>query len=160
MVRRNAKSARQEKEEIEAMTDGSIGEFDEWAPAWREFESHAPVKLRAIENERHFRAMVKFMDKLLDRIGDQENHPLMGLLDIVTAFVQDYEERNVEIPDASPSAALRLLMDQHGLRQTDLAKEFGSQSNVSEVLSGKRGINARQARALADRFGVSAAVFI
>jgi len=160
MVRRNAKAAPKGKEEIKAMTDGSIGEFDEWTPAWREFEAHAPVKLRAIENERHFRAMVKFMDKLLNRIGDQEDHPLMGLLDIVTAFVHDYEERNVEIPDASPSAVLRFLMDQHGLRQADLADEFGSQSNVSEVLNGKREINARQARALAKRFGVSPAVFI
>ena len=44
--------------------------------------------------------MVKFMDKLLDRIGGQDNHPLMGLLDIVTAFVHDYEKRNVEIPGA------------------------------------------------------------
>jgi HTH-type transcriptional regulator/antitoxin HigA len=96
----------------------------------------------------------------VDRIGDQESHSLMGLLDIVTAFVHDYEERNVEIPDTSPSAVLRFLMDQHGLRQADLASEFGSQSNVSEVLNEKRDINARQARALAKRFGVSPAVFI
>ena len=160
MVIRNAKAKAKGKEEIEAMTDGSIGEFDEWTPAWREFEAHAPVKLRAIENERHFRAMVKFMDKLVDRIGDQEDHPLIGLLDIVTAFVHDYEERNVEIPAASPSVVLRFLMDQHSLRQADLARVFGSQSNVSEVLNGKRAINARQARALADRFSVSPAVFI
>jgi HTH-type transcriptional regulator / antitoxin HigA len=160
VVIRNAKAAPKGKEEIPVMTDGSIGEFDELTPAWREFEVHAPVKLRAIETDRHFRAMVKFMDKLVDRIGDQENHPLMGLLDIVTAFVHDYEERNVEIPDAGPAGALRFLMDQHGLRQADLASEFGSQSNVSEVLSGKREINARQARALAKRFGVSPAVFV
>lgn len=75
-------------------------------------------------------------------------------------FVQDYEERHVEMPDASPAEVLRLLMEQHELRQVDLADLFGSQSNVSEVLNGKREINARQARALARRFGVSPAVFI
>jgi len=51
--------------------------------------------------------------ELLDKIGDRENHPLMGLLDIVTIFVRDYEGRNVEMPDAEPSAVLRLLMEQH-----------------------------------------------
>jgi HTH-type transcriptional regulator / antitoxin HigA len=51
-------------------------------------------------------------------------------------------------------------MDQHDLRQSDLADVFGSQSNVSEVLNGKRGINARQVRELAKRFGVSPAAFI
>jgi HTH-type transcriptional regulator/antitoxin HigA len=160
MVIHDASAKAKRKKEIEAMTDGAIGEFDELAPAWRELEAHSPVKLRAIENERHFRAMVKFMNKLVDKIGDQESHPLMGLLDIVTSFVHDYEERNVEIPDASPSVVLRFLMEQHDLRQADLAQDFGSQSNVSEVLNGKREINARQARALAKRFGVSPAVFI
>jgi HTH-type transcriptional regulator/antitoxin HigA len=51
-------------------------------------------------------------------------------------------------------------MEQHDLRQDDLADIFGSQSNVSEVLHRKRQINARQARALAKRFNISPAVFI
>ena len=72
----------------------------------------------------------------------------------------DYEARNIDIPEAEPSAVLRLLMEQHDLRQTDLAKIFGSQSNVSRVLRGKREINARQARTLGKRFGVSPAIFV
>jgi HTH-type transcriptional regulator / antitoxin HigA len=84
----------------------------------------------------------------------------MGMLDIVTAFVDEYEDRSVAIPDADPSVVLRFLMEQHDLRQVDLAEDFGSQSNVSDVLNGKREINARQARSLAKRFGVSPAVFI
>jgi HTH-type transcriptional regulator/antitoxin HigA len=135
-------------------------EIDVLAPAWRELQTRAPVKLRAIESERHYRAMVDFMNKLLDEVGDRETHALMGLLDVVSVFVRDYEERNVAMPDAEPPAVLRFLMEQHALRQRDLAQIFGSQSNVSEVLSGKREINARQARALGKRFGVSPAVFI
>jgi HTH-type transcriptional regulator/antitoxin HigA len=78
----------------------------------------------------------------------------------VETFVREYEERNVKMPDASPVVVLGFLMEQHDLRQSDLADVFGSQSNVSEILSGKREINARQARALAKRFGVSPAAFI
>ena len=68
--------------------------------AWRDFEARAPVKLRAITSERHYRAMVEFMNALLDDIGDNESHPLAGLLDVVATFVHDFEERHVEIPDA------------------------------------------------------------
>ena len=142
------------------MAQAAIREFEKLTPAWQELEAHARVKLRTIDNERHYRAMVTFMNKLLDEVGDRETHPLMGLLDIVTVFVRDYEERNVEIPDAEPADVLRFLMEQNDLRQADLAELFGSQSNVSEVLSGKRKINVRQARALGKRFGVSAAVFV
>jgi HTH-type transcriptional regulator/antitoxin HigA len=51
-------------------------------------------------------------------------------------------------------------MDLHSLKQTDLAAEIGGQSVVSDILNGKREINARQAKALAARFGVSAGVFL
>ena len=142
------------------MTSAAVLDIEVLTPTWRELESQTHVKLRAIESERHYRAMVSFMNDLLDRVGDRETHPLMGLLDVVTTFVHDYEERNVEIPDAAPAVVLGFLMEQNNLRQSDLAEDFGSQSNVSEVLSGKREINARQARALAQRFGVSPAVFI
>ncbi len=142
------------------MTSPAIRDIEVLTPTWRELESQTHVKLRTIESERHYRAMISFMNDLLDMVGDRETHPLMGLLDVVTAFVHDYEERNIEIPDATPAVILGFLMEQNNLRQNDLAEDFGSQSNVSEVLSGKREINARQARALAKRFGVSPAVFI
>ena len=137
-----------------------VRKVDDMTPAWRELEARAPVKLGTIRNERHFKAMTEFMNELLDKIGDRESHPLAGLLDVVTMFVRDYEDRNVEIPEATPAVVLRFLMDQRELRQVDVADLFGSQSNVSEVLSGKREINARQAKALGKRFGVSPSVFI
>ena len=142
------------------MTHATALTLHELGPAWAEVQARAPVKLQAISSERHYRGMVVFMNELLDEVGDCETHPLMGLLDIVSAFVEDYERRNVKLPEASPAATLRFLMEQHDLRQVDIAKLFGTQSNVSEVLSGKRGINARQARALAQRFGVTPAAFI
>ena len=128
--------------------------------AWREFQTRAPVKLRTIEDERHYQAMVGLMNKLIDEVGDRETHPLIGLLDLTTFFVRDYEERNVEIPKPEPLAVLYFLMEQHGLRQADLARILGSSSNISEVLTGKREIDARQALALSERLSVSPAVFI
>ena len=80
------------------MAAGSAKDFEEWTRAWLEFVARAPVRLCAIENDRHLRAMVNFMDKLVDQIGDRENHYLMGLLDILATLVHDYEQRNVEIP--------------------------------------------------------------
>lgn len=142
------------------MTHAHSLDIEMLTPAWREVETRSPAKLSTIQTERHYRAMIKFMNKLLDKIGDRELHPLMGLLDVVTTFVHDYEARKDEIPEAEPSAVLRLLMEQRDLHQSDLAKIFGSQSNVSEVLRGKREINVRQARTLGKRFGVSPAVFI
>jgi HTH-type transcriptional regulator/antitoxin HigA len=157
MVRTNAKTAEEKKKIVHP---GSRRNIESLTPAWRELAHRAPVKLGAIETDRHYRDMIDFMNTLIDSIGDRGNHPLIGLLDIVTIFIREYEARNIKLPDAPPASVLRLLMEQHDMRQTDLAKIFGSQSNVSEVLNGKREINARQARVLGKRFGVSPAVFI
>jgi HTH-type transcriptional regulator / antitoxin HigA len=130
------------------------------APAWRSFQNRAPVKFCTIKTRRHYRAMVDFLDELVDEIGDRESHALVGLLDIVSLFVHDYEGRDSEFPNSKPHAALRFFMEQHNLRQSDLANIFGSHSNVRDVLNGKREIDTSRARTLASRFHVSAAVFM
>ena len=50
-------------------------------------------------------------------------------------------------------------MAQHGLRQCDLP-EVGAQSLVSDVLTGKRALNLRQVKALAQRFSVPMDVLV
>ena len=51
-------------------------------------------------------------------------------------------------------------MEQRGLKQTDLVGLFGTASIVSEVLSGKREINARHARELSNYFALPADLFV
>ena len=47
---------------------------------------------------------------------------------------------------SNPAVALRELMLEHGLKQTDMLDIFGSQGTVSQVLNGKREISKSQAR--------------
>ena len=129
------------------------------APAWKAFQRSLPVKIGTITSEREFKRVVKFMNGLLDAVGDDEGHDLAGLLDVVGQFVEEYESAHHTIPEAPPHEVLRFLLDQHGLKQTDLC-EIGSQGVVSEILAGKRDLNVRQIRALSKRFGVSPATFV
>jgi HTH-type transcriptional regulator / antitoxin HigA len=130
------------------------------APAWAAFQRALPVRLGTIRNEAEYDRVVTFMNGLLDVVGDDETHELADLLDLVGQLVEDYESAHITVPEAAPNEVLRFLMDQHGLKQTDLTHDIGGQSVVSDILNGKRDINARQAKALASRFGVSAASFI
>jgi len=129
--------------------------------ATKELETHwaniAP--LLTIRNEREYNAAVKRLNELLDEIGDNEKHPLYGLLDTLGTLIQIYEEEHYRIPDASGAEVLRFLMEEHDLAQSDLP-EVGSQGVVSEILNGKRELNVRQVRSLAERFKVSSAVFL
>lgn len=121
---------------------------------------HERTGLGQIHSEKQYKHMVAVADKLVDEIGDNERHPLAKLLEVVATLIEQYESENEPVQEAEPRAVLSFLMDQHGLNQSDLKAEIGSQGVVSEILNGKREINARQAKALAERFGVSPAVFL
>jgi len=129
-------------------------------PAWHAFQSCTPVRITPIRNADHYDQVVALMNALIEDVGDNESHPNIDLLDLVSQLVADYEAEHVDIPDAPPAAVLRYLMTEGGLAQADLKAELGSQSVVSEILSGRRKINVRQAKALAERFRVSPSVFI
>ena len=119
--------------------------------------SIAPIL--SIRNEREYDQAVKRMNQLLDEIGDEQRHPLYGLLDALGTMIHAYEEIHHPMPKVASREVLRQLMEEHDLKQSDLP-ELGSQGVVSEILNGKRELNRRQIGALAKRFGVSPAVFM
>jgi HTH-type transcriptional regulator / antitoxin HigA len=126
--------------------------------AWQDLNKLVP--LGPITSEKDYKRRVSVMDELLDRIGANESHRLMPLLDLVTRDVEAYEAKQQALPEAAPADVLAFLMEEHNLKQTDLAEELGEQSIVSAILNGKRELNTRQVKALAARFNVSPAVFL
>lgn len=126
-------------------------------PAWQSFQ--AATHIAPIRDAAHYQYMVDTLDSLLEQTGDDENRPLMGLVDIVGDLIADYEAQNDSMPEATGVDALKFLMEQRGMKQADL-RDIGSQGVVSEILNGKRALNVRQIRLLAERFSVSPATFI
>lgn len=81
------------------------------------------------------------------------------LADVITLLIEDFEEKHYRLPRASPLEAILFLMDQHNLKQKDLADVFGTPSIVSEVMSGKRDLNKDHIARLSERFHVSPELF-
>ena len=117
------------------------------------------IPLGVLRSEKDYRKAVAILDEILDEIGQNETHPLADLAEALAVFIHRYEEAHARIPEATGPEVLRLLMEAHGLTQSQLP-EIGSQGVVSEILSGERELNIRQIRRLAKRFAVSPAVFI
>ena len=111
-----------------------------------------------ISNEQEYDEAVERLNVLLDEVGDNESHPLYSLLDILGILIEAYDNEHYALPDCSGIDALVYLMEEHSLSQSDLP-EIGSQGVVSEILNGKRKLNVRQIRVLAERFQVSPATF-
>lgn len=83
------------------------------------------------------------------------------LFNLLANLLEDYEKRTLPpLEKSSPPETLKFLMAENGLRQSDLAEIFGTQSVVSEVLGGKREITKNQAKALAQKFSLRLDAFI
>ena len=82
-------------------------------------------------------------------------------LGVLTTLIADYERTRwpAKRKKFSPGEMLAYLLEQSGLKQTDLA-DIAPQSNISAMLRGKRPISKEVALKLARRFHVSAELFL
>jgi HTH-type transcriptional regulator/antitoxin HigA len=118
--------------------------------------THPSVIETEEENERILSEVKKLIDK-----GESRTPEEGRLLDLLLKLVEDFEEKHYPIQDALPHEILQELMRQHDLRQRDLVPLLGSsRGTASEVINGKRRISRTQVKALAERFNVSAELFL
>jgi HTH-type transcriptional regulator/antitoxin HigA len=114
-----------------------------------------PIETEA-ENERALEIVNSLMSKGEKNLTSEER----WLLRMLVRLIEDFEEKAYPIDEAPPRAVLKMLMEDRGLQQVDLAPLLGGRSRVSDVLSGKREISKAQAKALAAFFKLPADLFI
>ena len=117
------------------------------------------VPLKPITRKAEYAAAVWHLNRLLDAGGANQAHQLAGLVETLGEMIHAYEKRRPPMPDAEPREVLRYLMDERGLRQSDLAG-IATQGTISDILSGRRGISNALAKKMAAKFQVSVAVFL
>ena len=114
-----------------------------------------------IRNEKDNEQALAFVERLMKRGENALSPEEARLLDLLVTLIEDFEEKAYPMGETSnPQVALRELMREHELKQTDMLDIFGSQGVVSQVLNGKREISKAQARRLAERFRLSVDIFI
>jgi len=112
---------------------------------------------RPIHQEKQLTETIARIDELLtkSRRTAAEDDYLVLLSDVV----EEWESKHVEIPEVNGVGLIRALLKDRNLRQHDLAGIFGTDSIVSEVLSGKRELQRKHIEQLAHFFKVSPAAF-
>jgi HTH-type transcriptional regulator / antitoxin HigA len=113
---------------------------------------------KVIENDAEFDRMVKKLEELTFKKNPSREERILA--DLLQKLIQDYNDQHYTMPRAKPHEAVQFLIEQKGLKQTDLVAVIGSRAQVSDLVNGKRGISKVQARKLADFFGVSVELFI
>lgn len=126
---------------------------------WNALDGDLHRLLRGIDTEQDYdqaAALLEELDRLTEQDGDGPHTVLAALL---AEKLSAYDEAHHPPADASPAEVLAFLMEQHRLKQTDLA-DLADQGTISRILSGKRGVGKKLAEAFAQRFGVDRSIFL
>ncbi len=111
-------------------------------------------------NNDDYNRLSNMLDRLLDIVGENEKHELIGLIDVISHMISMYDDQKRYLKaNISGIDALKFLMEQHGFNQSDLS-EIGSQGVISEILNRKRQLNLKQIKTLSQKFHVSVETFI
>jgi HTH-type transcriptional regulator / antitoxin HigA len=122
-------------------------------------ETLAQIKadIKPIKTNEQYRNYLKIIDKLIDC---EEDSPEEQVLELVSILVESYESEHFPIDPPNPIDAIKLRLEEKGLKRKDLAQYFGSSSRVSEILNGKRQMTIEMARKIRTGLGISAEVLL
>ena len=115
--------------------------------------SEIKLSLTSIKDKIQYNQYLKIIDSLVDC---EENSPEEEVLELVSILVEDYENKHFPIEAPDPIEAIKIKMEEEGLKKKDLAKYFGSASRVSEVLNRKRPLTLDMMRKIHLGMGISA----
>ena len=116
-------------------------------------------KPHLLHTAREYRAAVSEIDALLDGKGGAE---VRNRLEFLSLLVQDYEDRTDPLDDAagSPQEVVLFMLEQRGMKRSQLAPLMGGRARVSEFFSGRRRLSMEQVRTLRDALGIPADLLV
>lgn len=115
------------------------------------------AELKPIKTKEQYKNYLKIIDNLVDC---PEDSPEEQVLELVSILVESYETVHYPIEAPDPIEAIKLRMEEKGLKRKDLAIYFGSSSRVSEILNRKRVMTFEMAKKIRHGLGISADVLL
>ncbi|MBL4657690.1 MAG: transcriptional regulator [Flavobacteriales bacterium] len=115
------------------------------------------MDLRPIKNEGDYQVALERLNTIFDapvksKLGDEA--------DLLSMMIDNYENEHYAIEAPDPIEAIKIRMEDQGLRQKDMIGVIGEKGKVSEVLNKKRKLSLNMIRRLTDKLQLSASLLI
>jgi len=117
------------------------------------------MELKPLKSEADYDALMQWIDEQFDHEPDVDS--AQGIkLQIALLIIKDYEDQYYQIPSPDPIEAIKLKMDERGLKSRDLVEWVGSKSYVSALLNKKKPLTLKLAKIFHERLGIPANVLL
>ena len=112
---------------------------------------------RIINTERQYQ---KALARTLQIFHAKNGTPEADELSLLLLLVKDYEDKHISLPNIDPIEAVKLKMEERGMKAKDLEPIIGSKGHVSSILSGRRELTLNMAKKLKAFFNLPAEIFM
>ncbi len=117
------------------------------------------MTLKPIRTEQEYDEIMVWIDEQFDQ-RVKPGTPQGDTLQVVLLLVKSYEDEHYPIPAPDPIEAIRLKMQEQGIRNKDFVGRLGSKSYVSAVLNRKKPMTIDMARFFHKELGIPASVLL
>ena len=117
------------------------------------------MKLKPIKTKRDYEAFLAWVDEGFEN-KVKLNSPEGERLQVALLLIKEYEDKYYPIPKPEPLEAIRLKMEEKGLKNKDLIGKIGSKGYVSAILNGRKPLTLALAKIFHQELGVPAEVLL
>lgn len=117
------------------------------------------MELKIIKTKKQYEEFLDWVDMLFDKKVKADT-PLGNKLQVALLLIKQYEDANYPIPLPDPIDAIRVKMDELGLKNKDLVGKVGSKGYVSSLLNKKKPLTLELARLFHQELNIPAEVLL
>lgn len=117
------------------------------------------MKLKPIRTNHEYENYLDWVDKQFEK-KVKRNSPDGENLQVVLLLIKEFEDKNYPVPTPDPIDAIKLKMEEMGVKSKDLVGKIGSKGYISSILSKKKPLTLELARIFHRELGIPAEVLL
>jgi HTH-type transcriptional regulator / antitoxin HigA len=117
------------------------------------------MKLKPLTTKKDYEIYLKWVDTLFDK-NPKPNSPDGQNLQVALLLIKDYEDKHYPIPVPDPIAAIKLKMQEKGIKNKDFVGKVGTKGYVSAILNKRKPLTLELAKLFHQELGISADVLL
>lgn len=117
------------------------------------------MKLKPIKNNKEYQTMLDWVDIEFDNLPPKKSER-GEQLQIALLLIKSYEDEHFSIPTPDAIAAIKLKMQEKGIRNKDLVEIIGSKGYISAILNKRKPLTLEIAKIFHKELGVPANILL
>ncbi len=117
------------------------------------------MQLKTIKTKKDYEAYLEWVDAMFDK-KVKPSSPDGEKLQVALLLIKQYEDEHYPIPSPDPIEAIKIRMEERGLKNKDLVGKVGSKGYVSAILNKRKPLTLELAKLFHRELGISAEVLL